>query len=182
MSSTKNKAIFIQALIGAILVTVLLIPFQALTSYAPYTWMIFIPLILFFSFGGSQKLLPAMFLSFLSGILWGIAFFYLAAIMNGLPMPMVFGILTTALIFGILAIHLILLGKTPFGMVPCVLIGFVESLFIFLIKPSNVSSIGSIQLIAFFAYGIVLSYILVNVSGFFCKLALGKDWLNSFNE
>lgn len=182
MNSIKNKALLIQAVIGAILITVLLIPFQALTPYAPYTWMIFIPLVLFFSLGGEPKLLPAMFLSFLSGTLWGVVFFFFVGLMAGLSMDIVFGVLTTVIIFGILAIHPILLGKTPFGIVPCVLIGFIESLFTFLIKPSNVSSVGSIQLIMFFGYGIALSFILVKVNVLFCKLALGNNWAKSFNE
>ncbi|MBV7272768.1 hypothetical protein I6U48_07525 [Clostridium sp. PL3] len=95
--------------------------------------------------------------------------------MSSYPIAMVFGILTTVIIFAILAIHPIFLDKTPFGIVPCVLLGFIESLFTFLIKPSNVSPIGPIHLVAFFGYGMVLSFILAKTNELFCKLILGQD-------
>lgn len=182
--STKNKSLFIQAILGGILITVLLIPFQALTPYVSYTWMIFIPIILFFCLGVQCKLILPMFLSYLCGAIWGIIFKYLAGVMSaaGWSTELTFGILTTVIVFAILAVHPILLGKTPFGIAPIVLIGLVETIFTFLIQPVNAPTIGSVQLIFFFAYGLVLAFLLVQASAFCCKLFLGKDWNKSLEE
>lgn len=180
--STKNKALFIQAILGGILITVLLMPFQALTPYVSYTWMIFIPIILFFCLGVQCKLVPPMFLSYVCGAIWGIIFKYLAGVMSaaGWSPALTFGILTTVIVFAILAVHPILLGKTPFGMAPIVLIGLVETIFTFLIQPANAPVIDSLQLIFFFAYGLALSFLLVQANEFFCKLFLGEDWAKTF--
>ncbi len=178
MNSIKNKAIFIQALLGGVLITVLLLPFQAMTPYAPYTWMIFVPIVILFALGPNPKIIPAMFLSYVCGILWGQLFFLLAdKMMAFMPMEGIFAILTTVIIFLILLVHPMFLGKTPFALVPCVIIGFVESLFTFLIKPSNVEPVGAMQLLFFFGYGVVLGGILLICSKLLCDKFLGKDWV-----
>jgi hypothetical protein len=177
MNPIKKKALMIQAIVGAILITILLLPFQAATPYATYTWMIFIPIVIFFSLGANPKILPAMFLSFVCGTGWGAVFFFATDVFSSLPMNLLFAILTTIIIFFILAIHPILLGKTPLAIVPCVLIGFIESLYTYLIVPANAPIISIPQLIFFFGYGVVLGGILAIVNNLLCTKLLGKDWL-----
>jgi len=68
-------------------------------------------------------------------------------------------------IFLILAVHP-LLGRTPFGVLPAVLLGFVEALLVAAVAPMLVPDaprLNLLWLIGIFAYGCVMTLILVVV-------------------
>ena len=70
-----------------------------------------------------------------------------------------------AVIFLILAVHP-LLGRTPFGVLPAVLLGFVEALLVAAVAPMLVPDaprLNLLWLIGIFAYGCVMTLILVVV-------------------
>ena len=80
--STQNKGMLIQAALGAALITLLMLPFQALTPFAPYSAMLILPVLLFFALQAPPRALLGMFLSFACGVGWA-GFFML--VKNALP-------------------------------------------------------------------------------------------------
>lgn len=127
----------------------------------------------------------ALFLSFLAGTVWGFAFTLVAGPLigaNPASTPMVLGVGVTVVIFLILAVHPLLLGRTPFGVVPAVLIGFLEMLMVLLIfnNPGIVLPDAPVLswawVVGIFAYGCIMTAIMVVVSGAAADKVAGKGW------
>lgn len=186
------KGTLVEALLGAVLITVLLLPFQvALPQYAPYTPFLIVPIIMFFALRLPLGGLVALALSFLAGVVWGFLFAVVAGPMlaaNPASAPLVLGVGITLVIFLILAVHPLLLGKTPLAMVPGVLLGFVESLMVMMVLsnvvagPANpvIATLappgGLLAIAGFFLYGCVMTAIMVVVSGLGADAVAGKGW------
>lgn len=140
---------------------------------APYTPFAILPIPLFFALRMPVGGLIALLLSFVAGTLWGGLFALVAGPMiaaDPASTPVVLGVGVTLVIFLILAVHP-LLGRTPLGVVPAVLVGFLEMLMVLLIftNPGIVAS-GAPTLtwpwvVAIFAYGCVMTAVMVGVSG-----------------
>lgn len=184
------KGTLVEAVLGAILITVLLLPFQAaLPGYAPYTPFLIVPIIMFFALRLPLRGLIPLVLGFLAGVAWGLLFAVIAGPMlasNPAFAPVVLGVGITVVIFLILAVHPLLLGKTPLAMVPAVLLGFVESLMVLLVLSHIGSGPGApialvppqgLAVIAgFFCYGAVMTAIMVVVSGAAADAVAGRGW------
>lgn len=184
------KGTLVEAILGAALITILLLPFQMLfPSYAPYTPFLIIPIIMFFALRLPLPGLIALTLSFLAGVAWGFVFALIAGPMlaaNPASAPAVLGIGITAVIFGILAVHPLLLGRTPFAIVPAVLLGFVESLMVMLVLSqlgtapgapvALVPPAGLLAIAGFFIYGAVMTAAMVLVSGAAATAVAGRGW------
>lgn len=169
----------LQAVLGAILITVLLLPFQGLTPYAPYTPLAILPVVLFFSLGLPVRGLPAMFLSFLAGAAWGGLFLLVAGAFPGIPQPALLGVGVTLMIFLILAVHPTVLAKTPFGIVPAVLLGFIEVLMVMLMMPLVTAGEPVLDLlwtVIIFAYGCAMTAVMAAASEWVTTALLGKNW------
>lgn len=70
--SSYVKGTLVEAALNAVLITVLLLPFQILMpQFAPYTPFLIIPAILFFALRLPPRGLVPMVLSFLAGVAWG---------------------------------------------------------------------------------------------------------------
>ncbi|MFI7583461.1 hypothetical protein ACH9DO_06660 [Kocuria sp. M1N1S27] len=164
--SVQTKGTLLQAALGAVLISVLLLPFQALTPFAPYTGLLLIPVLLFFALQAPPKTLLGMFLSFIAGVGWAGLFMVVAGALPGVPLPLMLGVGVTVVIFLILAVHPILLGRTPFGIVPAVLLGFFQSLLWMMLNPMLVEAaprLNLLWLIGIFGYGCAMTLILVLV-------------------
>ena len=169
----------LQAGLGAVLITLLLLPFQGLTPYAPYTPLAILPVVLFFSLGLPLGGLVAMFLSFLAGAAWGGLFMLVAGALPDVPEPTLLGVGITLMIFLILAVHPLALAKTPFGIVPVVLLGFVEVLMVMLMMPLVTAGEPALDLlwtVIIFGYGCVMTAVMVAASERITRAVLGADW------
>lgn len=76
-----------------------------------------------------------MFLGFAAGVGRPGLFMLVAGALPGVPLAALLGAGVTVVIFLILSVHPVLLGRTPFGVVPAVLLGFVESLLWLMLDP-----------------------------------------------
>ncbi|HZK06047.1 MAG TPA: hypothetical protein VFC82_09430 [Actinomycetaceae bacterium] len=173
------KPTIVEAILGAVLITVLLLPFQMLfPQYAPYTPFLIVPAIMFFAMRLPLGGLIPLTLSFLAGVVWGFLFTLIAGPIlasNPALTPIVLAVGITAVVFLILAVHPLLLGKTPFAMVPAVLLGFVEALMVMMFlgqigdgpgAPAPIGPLGGfVAIAAFFVYGAVMTAIMVTLSG-----------------
>lgn len=182
------KGTLVEALLGAVIVTILLLPFQiALPAYAPYTPLFIIPIVMFFALQLPLRGLVAMVVSFIGGVVWGLLLALIAGPLISANPASAAGVLTvgiTIVIFAILAVHP-LLGKTPIGIVPAVLLGFVESLLVLnvfstlpadgIVAPLTAPG-GLLALVGFFAYGSVITAVVVLVSTKAADAVAGRDW------
>lgn len=64
--SDRIKIKMVQSLTGAIVLTLLMQIF-AMTGYAQYMWMLFLPLLLFFALGADFKKIPSMIAGYVCG-------------------------------------------------------------------------------------------------------------------
>lgn len=188
--STFVKGTLVEAALGALLITILLLPFQMLApQYAAYTPFLILPIIMFFALRLPLGGLIPLVLSFLAGVVWGLLFAMVAGPMlaaDPASAPLVLGVGITVVIFGILAVHPLLLGKTPLAMVPAVLLGFVESLMVMMFvsqigtnpgaPAALVPPVGLLAIAGFFVYGAVMTAIMVVVSGAAADAVAGKGW------
>jgi hypothetical protein len=177
--SLQTKGTLIQAALGAILITVLMLPFQALTPFAPYTGLLIIPVLLFFALQAPPKALLGMFLSFAAGAGWAALFMLVAGALPGVPLPALLGVGVTVVIFLVLSVHPILLGRTPFGVVPAVLLGFVESLLWMMLDPAlgeGAPRLNPLWLIGIFGYGCAMTLVLLLVQDKVLTAVLGDQW------
>lgn len=184
--STVVKGTLIDAALGAILITLLLLPVQAaFPQMAPYTPFAILPIPLFFALRMPLGGLLAMFLSFLAGTVWGLAFTLVAGPMigaNPASTPVVLAVGVTGVIFGILAVHPLLLGRTPLAVVPAVLLGFLEMLMVLLIMNNpGIVLPGAPKLdwpwvVGIFAYGCLMTAIMLVVSGAVTDKVVGRNW------
>lgn len=180
------KGTLIDAALGAILITLLLLPVQAaFPQMAPYTPFAILPIPLFFALRMPLGGLIPMFLSFLAGTLWGLAFSMVAGPMigaNPASTPLVLAVGVTLVIFGILAVHPLLLGRTPLAVVPAVLLGFLEMLMVLLIMNNpgivlpGAAKLDWFWVVGIFAWGCVMTAIMLVVSGAVTEKIVGRNW------
>lgn len=186
MSAKLVKGTLVEAILGALIITLLLLPVQAAFPHmAPYTPFAILPIPLFFALRMPLGGLVALFLSFLAGTVWGVLFNMVAGPMigaNPASTPMVLGVGVTVMIFLILAVHPLLLGRTPLAVVPAVLVGFLEMLMVLLIfnNPGIVQPGAPVLawpwVVGIFAYGCLMTAIMVVVSGGVADKVAGKGW------
>lgn len=186
MSPKLVKGTLVEAILGALLITLLLLLVQAAFPHmAAYTPFAILPIPLFFALRMPLGGLVALFLSFLAGTVWGFAFNLVAGPMigaNPASTPMILGVGVTLMIFLILAVHPLLLGRTPLAVVPAVLIGFLEMLMVLLIfnNPGIVNpaapKLDWFWVVGIFAYGCIMTAIMVVVSGAAADKVAGKGW------
>lgn len=180
------KGTLIDAALGAILITLLLLPVQAaFPQMAPYTPFAILPIPLFFALRMPLGGLIPMFLSFLAGTVWGLAFSMVAGPMigaNPASTPLVLAVGVTLVIFGILAVHPLLLGRTPLAVVPAVLLGFLEMLMVLLIMNNpgivlpGAAKLDWFWVVGIFTWGCVMTAIMLVVSGAVTEKIVGRNW------
>ena len=167
----RMKIKMVQSLVGAIVLTLLMTVFGML-GFGQYTWMLFLPLLLFFALGADFKKIPSMIVCYICGVAWA----YINGVVQGffakfLPEALVNIIPTIIVIFLILTIHEGLLYKTIFGNIPCLFLGMATTFFVFMLN----QPLTPLHLIGFYLYGILLSVVLV-VSGMsVCSAIFGKE-------
>ena len=173
--SLNRKVRLVQALYGAIVLTLMMQP-MGIVGYGGYIWMLFMPLLLFFAFGAQFKVIPAMIVSYICGVVWALANGILSGILGGFLSAGVVNLAAPIIvIFCILTVHENFLAKTIVGNIPALFMGLASTFFTFLITPSNAPAITPIHLVAFFVYGILLSVILVGGGFLVCSLIFGKE-------
>lgn len=177
MNISKNDRItigLVNNLSGAIILTILM---QAMTllGMPQHTWMLFLPLLLFFALGADLKVIPSMVVGFACGQVW--------AVVNGLVSnafgtisggnPLVSQLLPTVLvIFCVLTVHQTLLAGTIAGNIPSLFLGMAESFFVLFM---GVADLTPFHLLGFFCYGLVLATVLVLGGGAICGAIFGKE-------
>lgn len=141
--------------------------------------MLILPVMLFFTLQAPPPALLGMFLSFVCGVGWAGLFMLIKNALPGVPLEAMMGIGVTAVIFLILAVHPIVLGNTPFRVVPAVLLGMIESLLVMTVMPTlqeGEPELNLLWLIVIFGYGCVMTLILVLVQDKLITAVLGNEW------
>ena len=173
--SLNRKVRLVQALYGAIVLTLMMQP-MGMLGYGGYIWMLFMPLLLFFAFGAQFKVIPSMIVSYICGVVWALANGILSGILGGFLSAGVVNLAAPIIvIFCILTVHENFLAKTIVGNIPALFMGLASTFFTFLITPANAPAITPIHLVAFFLYGILLSVILAGGGFLVCSLIFGKE-------
>ncbi|WP_099467617.1 DUF1097 family protein [Konateibacter massiliensis] len=167
----KTKIGLVQALVGAIILTLLMQIF-GIAGFGQYMWMLFFPILLFFALGAKFTIIPSMIVCYICGVLWA----YLNGIVQGIfasfSSEIVVNIVPTIIIiFLVLTIHRNLLENTLFGNIPALFLGMCTTFFVFMMEVD----LTPLHLVAFFLYGIFLAASLV-VSGMVaCSIVFGKE-------
>ena len=167
----RMKVKIVQSLTGAVVLTLLMQVF-AVTGFAQYMWMLFLPLLLFFALGADFKKIPSMIVCYICGIAWA----YINGVVQGIlasfaPEIVVNTVPTILIIFLVLTVHEGFLAKTIFGNIPCLFLGMATTFFVFMLG----IELTPIHLAGFYLYGIFLSVVLV-VSGMtVCSKIFGKE-------
>lgn len=167
----RMKVKIVQSLTGAVVLTLLMQVF-AVTGFAQYMWMLFLPLLLFFALGADFKKIPSMIVCYICGIAWA----YINGVVQGIfasfaPEIVVNTVPTILIIFLVLTVHEGFLAKTIFGNIPCLFLGMATTFFVFMLG----IELTPIHLVGFYLYGIFLSVVLV-VSGMtVCSKIFGKE-------
>lgn len=173
--SVNRKVRLVQALYGAIALTLMMQPLNML-GYGGYIWMLFMPLLLFFAFGAEFKVIPSMISSYICGVGWALANGIFSGVLGSfLPATVVNLAAPMIIIFCILTVHENFFAKTIVGNIPALFMGLASTFFTFLITPSNAPTITPVHLIMFFIYGILLSVILAGGGFLVCSLFFGKE-------
>lgn len=172
----RNKVKLVQAAVGAVALT-LLMQVMGIVGFGQYTWMCFLPLLMFFAFGANFKMIPTMIISYAVGELW--------CIINGIVMG-IFGsfaggnmilsmlIPTILVIFCILTVHGNFFEGAIFSNVPCIFMGMATSFFITEMG-ANTDPILFVELLGFWCYGLVLAVALVLSGMVVCSAIFGKE-------
>ena len=172
----RNKIKLVQAAVGAVALT-LLMQVMGIVGFGQYTWMCFLPLLIFFAFGANFKMIPMMIISYAVGELW--------CIINGIVMGifgsfaggnMILGMLipTILVIFCILTVHENFFEGAIFSNVPCIFMGMATSFFITEMG-ANTDPILFVELLGFWCYGLVLAVALVLSGMVVCSAIFGKE-------
>ncbi len=172
----RNKIKLVQAAVGAVALT-LLMQVMGIVGFGQYTWMCFLPLLMFFAFGANFKMIPMMIISYAVGELW--------CIINGIVMGifgsfaggnMILGMLipTILVIFCILTVHENFFEGAIFSNVPCIFMGMATSFFITEMG-ANTDPILFVELLGFWCYGLVLAVALVLSGMVVCSAIFGKE-------
>ena len=167
----KRKIKLVQALVGAIVLTLLMQP-MGILGFGSYIWMLFLPLLLFFALGVDFKKIPSMIICYICGVAWA----FLNGIVQGIfarfsPEIVVNIVPTIIVIFLILTVHENLLAKTIFGNIPALFLGMSTTFFVFMLK----IDLTPFHLIGFFIYGLFLASALVLSGMVVCSAIFGKD-------
>ncbi|MFE5704647.1 hypothetical protein [Rhodococcus koreensis] len=126
-----------------------------------------------------------MFLSFACGVGWAGLFLLVKDALPGVPFELMMGVGVALVIFLILSVHPILLGRTPFGVVPAVLLGLIESLLVTMVTPMLVDGapgLNLLRLLVVFGYGCLMTLILVAVQDRLISAVLGTTWRSAPTE
>ncbi|NCL74837.1 hypothetical protein [Rhodococcus sp. YH1] len=177
--SVQTNVILVQAVLGAVLITVFMIPFQASTPFALYRPMVILPVLLYFALRASPHALLGMFLGFTCGVAGGEAFLVVKNALPEVPLELVMGIGVACVIFLVLAVHPLVFGRTPLGMVPAVLLGVVETLLVTnlsVLLPDGAPVPNLPWLVVIFGYGCVMTLILILVQDKIIGALLGAQW------
>src|SRR5471030_296644 len=103
--SVNRKVRLVQALYGAIALTLMMQPLNML-GYGGYIWMLFMPLLLFFVFGAEFKVIPSMIISYICGVGWALANGIFSGVLGSfLPATVVNIAAPMIIIFCILTVH-----------------------------------------------------------------------------
>ena len=170
----RNKIKLVQALAGAIVLTILM-QGMSLVGFGEYTWMCFLPLLMFFAFGANFKMIPEMIISYIVGELWCIINGVVAGVLTGgnMESPMML-VATILVIFCILTVHENFFEGKIFSNVPCIFMGMATSFFITGMG-ANTDPILFVELLGFWLYGLVLAVALVLVGMLVCKAIFGEE-------
>ncbi|SEC73507.1 hypothetical protein [Rhodococcus koreensis] len=126
-----------------------------------------------------------MFASFACGVGWAGLFLLVKDALPGVPFELMMGVGVALVIFLILSVHPILLGRTPFGVVPAVLLGLIESLLVTMVTPMLVDGapgLNLLWLLVVFGYGCLMTLILVAVQDRLISAVLGTTWRSAPTE
>ncbi len=170
MSKQKQVGIF-TALIGAIALTFLFKPL-ALIGYGQFTWMLFLPMVLFFGTGADIKNVPRYIVCYTLGIAWAfISTLVGSAYALFLSSSSADTLSTITCIFLILLIHDTLLKDTILGSVAALFLGMCCRFFVFMmgVELSPVVQLG------IYLYGTLLSCLLVFIGMTVGKFIFGKQ-------
>ena len=170
----RNKIKLVQAITGAITLT-LLMQVMGLLGFGQYTWMCFLPLLMFFAFGANFKMIPTMIISYAVGELWCVINGIVAGILTGgnMQSPMML-VATILVIFCILTVHENFFEGAIFSNVPCIFMGMATSFYITEMG-ANVQPILFAELLCFWCYGLVLAVALVLSGMAVCSAIFGKE-------
>jgi hypothetical protein len=177
--NVEKKVRLVQAFVGSVVLTLLMIP-MGIMGYGKYTWMLFLPLLLFFAFGADFKKIPSMIICYVAGVAWGFLPGVLGNFLESLRVPLfiVQNLPPIVTIFLMLTVHENFLRLTLFGNIPSMFLGTASVFFLFSLQPD----ITPLHLIGFYLYGIFLSVCLVMGGGFVCCLIFGKETVFNINQ
>lgn len=177
--SKATSAILLESIAAPILITLLLLPFQALTPMVAYTPFVILPIVLFFALRMPVGGLVAMFLSFTVGVVWFWLFTLVAGLLPDVPQPALLSVGVTVVIFLVLFVHRVFLANTPFAVVPAALLGVVQGLVVMLVMPmigEDAPRLTLLWLVGIFAYGCVLTAVTVFTTDALNNAIFGKGW------
>lgn len=170
----RRKIKLVQALTGAVVLTILM-QGMTLLGMPQYTWMLFLPLLMFFALGANFKNIPAMLIGYAVGELWCVVNSLVTAgftsVFGAGNMVMSNIVPTIVVIFLILTVHENLFEGKVFSNIPCIFMGMATSFFtLFMQQP-----IGYFHLFGFWCYGTVLAVCLVAGGMAVCSAIFGKE-------
>ena len=170
----RRKIKLVQALTGAVVLTILM-QGMTLLGMPQYTWMLFLPLLMFFALGADFKNIPSMVICYAVGELWCVVNSLVTAGFTSAfgPTNMVMSniVPTIVVIFLILTVHENLFEGKVFSNIPCIFMGMATSFFtLFMQQP-----IGYFHLFGFWCYGTVLAVCLVAGGMAVCSAIFGKE-------
>ena len=170
----RNKIKLVQALTGAIVLT-LLMQLMGVAGFFEYTWMCFLPLLMFFVFGANFKMIPQMILCFVVGEVWCVINGIVAgALTGGNPQSPMMLVATILVIFAILTVHENFFEGAIFSNVPLIFMGMCTSFFMTEMG-ANTDPMRLVILLGFWVFGLVLAVALVLSGMAVCTLIFGKE-------
>ncbi|AKE91474.1 hypothetical protein [Rhodococcus aetherivorans] len=177
--SVQTNVILVQAVLGAVLITVFMIPFQASTPFALYRPMVILPVLLYFALQAPPHALLGMFLGFTCGVAGGEAFLVVKNALPEVPLGLVMGIGVACGLPRPRNAPTRIGGPHPPGMVPAVLLGVVETQLVTnlsVLLPDGAPVPNLPWLVVIFGYGCVMTLILVLVQDKIIGALLGAQW------
>lgn len=167
----KTKIGLVQALVGAIVLTLLMQPF-AILGFGQYLWMLFLPMVLFFALGAEFKAIPSIILCYICGVVWAFVNGIVQGVFAAFAPEIVVNIVPTVIvIFLLLTVHQNLLSETIFGNVPSLFLGMSTTFFVFMLEVD----VTPFHLVGFFVYGLFLAVALIVSGVVSCSAIFGKE-------
>ena len=171
----RNKIKLVQALVGAIVLTILM-QGMTLLGFQEYIWMCFLPLLMFFAFGANFKVIPSMIISYIVGEIWCIINGLISGLLTGgNPQSPMMLVATIIVIFLILTVHENFFEGAIFSNVPCIFMGMATSFFMTHMGDPLADLTVFAKLTGFWIYGIFLAVMLVVVGMAVCKAIFGEE-------